>query len=243
LRAIPTLCYSPLIIQQTFFFRFSLESAITFIAFYNSMMECGTSDGMFLNTLADVAVYVKRLFEEHNKPYLLYHNFEHTESVARHAREIAGYYPLPAEDLFILEAAAWFHDTGHLFTEMHRHENASIDQMKKYLDQINIVPTIQSGIARCIMATRMPVHPVDLLEEIICDADTYHLGTPDFIRTDQLVWQEVELRKQVVLDDHIGRSLQFMQKHNYYTTYCQVRLSEGKKQNIALLQQWQRNVT
>ena len=39
----------------------------------------------------------------------------------------------------------------------------------------------------------MPAVPSTLVEQIICDADTYHLGTEDFLHLDKLVWQELEL--------------------------------------------------
>ena len=56
--------------------------------------------------------------------------------------------------------------------------------MKKLID----------AIASCIMATKLPRNPKNLLEEIICDADTYHLGTKDFKKTNKQAFEECSLQ-------------------------------------------------
>ena len=120
--------------------------------------------------------YVIGLFNQMHSPALVFHNLDHTESVVKRTKEIAGHYNLSENDTLILFAAAWFHDTGYLFTEPGKHEEMSVEIMKKFMtDLIDDEPVIAS-IEACIMATKSPRNPQTLLQQIICDADTYHLG-------------------------------------------------------------------
>lgn len=189
-----------------------------------------------------VGIYVCRLFDELMEPDLYYHNLDHTLAVVKHAHEIATHYNLNEEQHYVLGVAAWFHDTGHLLGKISHHEQASINLMKEYLSAKNISADTQDAIARCIMATKMPVNPSGLLEEILCDADTWHLGTSDFERIDQLVWKEFEVRMQEKINDRNARSLQFMQQHRFYTSYCRGLLNEGKERNIELLRKKRQNI-
>ncbi|WP_343674746.1 HD domain-containing protein [Chitinophaga sp.] len=169
------------------------------------------------------------------QPSLMYHNLDHTVRVVGHVSELATYYDLKTEKQFILATAAWFHDTGHLFGEMEEHEIYSAELMSQFLQ--NRVPSyVEEMIRQCIMATKMPVHPTNILEEIICDADTWHLGTDDFMQLDENVWLEMEARKGKVYTNKTEMSLRFLKQHTFYTTYCIDHLSEGKQQNIEYLE-------
>lgn len=82
----------------------------------------------------------------------------------------------------------------------------------------------------------MPVHPITMLQMILCDADTYHLGTKEFIEIDNLVWQELELRTHKTYIQKITASIRFLQTHHYYTDYCVALLNEGKRMNLSVLE-------
>ena len=45
------------------------------------------------------------------------------------------------------------------------------------------------------MATKFPRDPKNLLEQIICDADTYHLGTEEFEEMNKRMLEETKLKK------------------------------------------------
>lgn len=185
--------------------------------------------------LSEIVRHVKELFALYNRPYLLYHNLDHTRKVVQHAEEIADHYKLDDRSRFVLLAAAWFHDTGQLMGDMAVHEETGVQLMKDFLSPKHIDQKIMNDISLCIMATKMPVAPSTLLEKIICDADTYHLGTKDFQQLDELVWRELELRLNKRVDNQSWRSLDFLETHQFYTTYCRQLLSEGKDRNIAWL--------
>jgi HD superfamily phosphodiesterase len=185
--------------------------------------------------LLDIAGYIQELFRSCYRPYLVYHNFDHTRNVVLHAREIGTYYKLSERSLFVLQAAAWFHDTGQLSGEVTVHEETGVQFMKDFLSARATDKILQDEIAGVIMATKMPVSPASLLEEIICDADTWHLGTKDFRQLDAMVWHELELRFNKPVENQVKRSLDFLLAHRFYTPYCKEVLTPEKNKNIQLL--------
>jgi hypothetical protein len=75
-----------------------------------------------------------------------------------------------------------------------------------------------------------------LQEEIVRDADTYHFGTKDFKETNKLIKKEFALRGYTTLtEDWIDNTIDLLQKHIFYTTYCKALLDERKRKNIEWL--------
>lgn len=179
---------------------------------------------------------VEELFRVNDKPYLLYHNINHTRNVVKRSQEIAAVYAVNNESLFVLLAAAWFHDTGHLFGSMDKHEEMSVYIMRMYLVDM-VDEQMLDNIGNCVMATNITAKPVTLIEKILCDADTYHFGTPEFHQTDPIVWLELEKRlgKNIYRKDE--KSLRLLELHTFYTHYCVTHLSKGKQENMAWLKQ------
>ena len=138
--------------------------------------------------------YVTGLFEQMHEPALVFHNLEHTQNVVKRTKEIAGHYKVTEDEMLILFTAAWFHDTGHLFTEPSKHEEMSCEIMRKFMtgkvDDEKIIDQVEA----CILSTKFPRNPKNLLQQIICDADTYHFGTKDFRNTNKRAFEEQSLR-------------------------------------------------
>lgn len=186
------------------------------------------------NILNNVQHYIESLFNKYKVACLMYHNLAHTKFVVEKAKEIAANYFLTEPDLFIVSASAWFHDTGHLFGGLELHEDRSVLVMKGFFERKGICKPVIDAIESCICATKFPHKPKSLLEEILCDADTYNLGTEDFIRTDKLLMQELEHRN-IATDNWVQQTLELLLKHKYFTSYCQVILKKGKEENIELM--------
>lgn len=184
-----------------------------------------------------VKEYVTDLFARLTSPYLIYHNLTHTENVVIHAKEITRYYQLGERAEFIVNVAAWFHDTGHLVAEMNVHEEAGVHIMESFLERENINDELIALIAECIMATKYPTNPKKLLEGIICDADTFHFGTKYFETTDDLVRKEMELRMHTQFPHWYENTLQLLNEHRFFTSYCRSKLAVGKEQNIRYLEE------
>src|SRR6266487_5323760 len=180
--------------------------------------------------------YVASLFERMHDPDLIYHNLNHTRCVVERAKEIAGHYHLSEADMMVLYVAAWFHDTGHLFTEASRHEEKSVELMKEFITDYITDPELINKIEESILATREPRHPANLLQQILCDADTYHFGTKEFKETNKQVRKEYILREgEIDKREWDKRTLDMLELHQYYTTYCQGLLDDKKKSNMKKL--------
>lgn len=191
----------------------------------------------YINIPRKAENFVRELFAKNSDQPLTYHSLEHTINVVDRAREIAAQYELSETDQIVLFTAAWFHDTGHLFVDPAMHEIKSVDLMKGFMAGYSIEdPTLVEAISECILATRMVHTPQNLVEQIIRDADTYHLGTKEFKNTNKKIRKEYILRK--LHSPHANwnkKSLEFLESHVYHTQYCQTLLEEGKQKNIQRL--------
>ena len=184
-----------------------------------------------------IAVYVTGLFERYQTPILQYHNLAHTKDVVARANEIAANCALNETELFIVVAASWFHDCGHLFGPAVGHEKRSALIMRKYLTEKGVEENILYEIEQCIFTTKFPYDPKSLLAQIVCDADSYHLGTDEFFFTNELVKKEFQLRNNYLPLDWDESTLSFLTHHNYFTIYCNTLLEEGKQNNIAFIRE------
>jgi len=180
--------------------------------------------------------FVKDLFEQYATKSLLFHSFEHTQNVVDRSKEISATFDLSENDQFIVYIAAWFHDTGHLLVEPIKHEIKSVELMKTFLMKYTVDEEIVRQISDCILATRIPRNPQNLLQKILCDADTFHLGTRDFKATNKRLRKEYAFRN---IPEPAGGwrkgSLDFMLSHEYFTDYCKNLLNPGKMENIERL--------
>lgn len=183
-----------------------------------------------------IAKHVATFFDEHRHPELVYHNFDHTQYVVKAALKIADYYQLSEVDLFILSGAAWFHDTGYM-VDVQTHESSSTLLAKEYLEKHDIDDAIIEKVMTTIMATSMPQQPVTLLEQILCDADLYHLSKNSFMEKSNQLRKEIEAlnNKQISKDDWWPGTIAFMEQHHYTTDYGRRVLEPKKAENLALL--------
>lgn len=180
-----------------------------------------------------VEKYVRKLYSDTDKE-LYYHNLEHTEHAVKAAEEIAAHYKLHGEDLTVVIVAAWLHDVGYLISGRENHEEASIKIAKEFLSKEQASAEFISKVGGCIQATKMPQNPTNLLEEIICDADLYDLGTDHFKNNNKKVRKEVEilLGKELSGSEWRTFSLIFLKKQTYKTDYCKKLLQPGLDKNI-----------
>lgn len=183
-----------------------------------------------------VEEYVSNLFAQSQDEKLIYHNLQHTKKVVSRAKEIACHYNLIESDMLIVQVAAWFHDTGYLWAEPAMHEEKSAELMKDFMKNFPGEEELVTGIKECIMATKATVRPMNLLQQIMVDADTYNLGTKEFNTTNYQVYKEHTARNSnVSMRDWNRQALKFLKNHQYYTSYCKELLCETKKKNIKKL--------
>ena len=180
--------------------------------------------------------YVKAYMHQHKNLNLYYHNIIHTEKVVEAAKQIAFHYKLRDKDIFITVIACWFHDIGH-FETIVNHEQAGALKAEAFLKSYDIDEETINAVKKCILATRLPQAPGNLLEQIICDADLFHLGTEDFMKQSKLVKKEIEavLNLQINETEWWNTTIRFIESHHYHTNYCKNLLNNKKTQNLEKL--------
>lgn len=181
---------------------------------------------------------VTALFEKDTNVALHYHNLAHTRQVVARTKEIAAHYNVSEKEMLVLYAAAWFHDVGYLFTDSANHEEKSAAIMRSYLQDMVDDPEVITIAEQCILATRFPQKPHNLLEQILCDADMYHLGTKDFKVSNKRIRKErMESRGEIFTKTKWLRSaIDFLKGHEFHTSYCRDLLEKRKQENIRKLQ-------
>lgn len=105
---------------------------------------------------------------------------------------------------------------------------------KSFLTEKGVEPAIIVLVENCILATKMPQHPVGLLEQIVCDADLFHLGGDDFKKRNKLMRKEAEAfsGKEIDKDDWRLKTISLFEGHRYHTEYCQELLELKKELNL-----------
>lgn len=186
----------------------------------------------FQQLLEEVKQHVLGYYEMHHDNTLLYHDLTHTKEVVANATRIANHYQLSDEDFFIVITAAWFHDLGY-FTDKQNHEARSAELAAEHLKNLKVSHEVIEKVRACIMATKMPQKPSGLLQEIICDADLFHLGTNNFKEKSKQLRKEFELCKHADIDKQAWRqkSIELLGEHHYFTDYARLLLSEQQEKN------------
>ena len=166
-----------------------------------------------------------------------FHNDLHTNDVVEAAQEMAVHYQLNPEDRFIVLSAAYFHDIGYQLGGAKDHEILGAKRAGEFLENLGVSPHIIDQVKNCIIATKMPQSPRNLLESILCDADLFHLGGASFEERNKLMHQEAEQYhgSKIDKDEWRAKTILLMQHHAYHTDYAREKLSEGKRENLELL--------
>lgn len=182
--------------------------------------------------------YASRMILERSPRQNLYHSLEHTKDVVNAAIEIAKGENLSNEGLEIVTLAAWFHDLGYI-EKTSGHEEISAMFASNFLIDQNYEQAKIDKVVGCIMATKVPQHPKNHLEKIMCDADLNHLGRKTFIDRNNLFRSEFEhyFKRRLTESEWLIKSIEFVSQHNFFTDYAQKTFSDIQSENLALLQQ------
>lgn len=184
--------------------------------------------------LQEAQQFVKNLYASKNGNDLVFHNLDHTRDVVRYCEIIAGNYELNEQQHAALLLAGWFHDVGYLNGAFRQHEEESQKIASAFLNERKADPALVESVNKCIMATKMPQSPSDIVEQIICDADLYHLGTDDFIEKNKLVRREINkiYNNKISKKEWRQINIDFLQRHRYFTEFCRERLEPVKQQHL-----------
>ena len=179
--------------------------------------------------LADVEDYMLTLLEKNLPKNLYYHNLKHTLDVYTQVELIGRNEGVCDADMLLLRTAALFHDAGHI-VDYKTHEEMGVKMAYEILPRYEYSEQQIERIAQLIMATKMPVHPQNLLEEVICDADSDYLGRPDYLPVAENLYEELRERGMIGEKlDWVNLQLRYMSAHQYYTKTARA-LREVNKQ-------------
>jgi uncharacterized protein len=128
----------------------------------------------------NVEKYVTSLLQSKLPQSLTFHNCQHTKNVVYAVKHIGKKSRISAEELEIVTIAAWFHDTGFTVTYS-GHEEESIKIAANHLSLLKYENRKVQKVLDCIQATKLPQQPLDLVGEVLCDADLFHLSQHNFL--------------------------------------------------------------
>lgn len=192
-----------------------------------------------LTILSNAQHFVTDIFTNKVNKSITFHNLDHTQGVVLAAEEMGQYYQLNAEDHAALILAAWFHDTGYSSGDANGHEEVSIALATNFLKDQHADEVLIQKVRSAIESTKMPQNPHNLIEQILCDADLYHLGTDEFKQKSKLLREELTVfsKKEISKKQWRKININFLENHQYYTDYARRKLLAGKEKNIQELKE------
>jgi len=181
--------------------------------------------------------YIDQFYANHTNPKIVYHNSEHTKAVVNAATQISNHYQLSDHDFFVTVTAAYFHDLGYFVAEAKGHEQRSAELAQEFLTQLEVDEATINQVKGCILATKIPQQPQNLLEQIVCDADLFHFGTDEFGERNKLMRKETEITKDITIDKNDWRksTITFLESHHFNTDYAKLLLDKTKSENLEKL--------
>lgn len=181
--------------------------------------------------------HVSGLLREKSKPSNVYHSSFHTQNVVENAIEIAKGSKVSEEELEIITIAAWFHDLGYI-EKAENHEERSCEFAQEFLAENNYPQEKIDKIKGCILATKVPQSPKNIMEKVLCDADLNHLGKEYFSERNDLYRLEVEMQTEQRMTEFewLKGSIEFISPHRFFTSYAKKNLEPAKTENFNKLQ-------
>jgi len=189
---------------------------------------------MDYNSLTISAKSYVETFVKNQKGFYCFHDNQHTMDVVKAAQEISNHYQLSDREKAAVIIAAYFHDVGYLSGGAQDHERRSADLAESFLREQHIDEDFRQMVTGCILATKVPQKPTNLLQQILCDADLFHLGLPSFEDRNKLMRKEAELvlGKKIKKQEWKDSTILFLQSQHYHTDYAQNLLTACKEENL-----------
>jgi HD superfamily phosphodiesterase len=168
---------------------------------------------------------------------LTFHNVQHTIDVVEAADIICKNSTINKDQYELIMLSAWFHDTG--YTKTYKgHEKASCEIAEAFLTSIDYPKDKITIIKENILSTDYNVPPKNILENILNDADLFHLSTSKFIEKSNNLKKELikyHINGDFNDDEWMAMNLHFIKKHHYRTKYGQEVLEIGRAKNTKSL--------
>ncbi len=186
------------------------------------------------NIVEEAKAYASQILNDQIEKKFIYHDHYHTSRVVESAKMIGRESGLGEEEIEMLTLAAWFHDTGYK-NGCDNHELSSAQLARAFLTERDYPENKIQKIEGCIMATKMPQKPTNLMEEVLCDADLHHLACSDYQEMADKMHREIEEVKGKKIDAELWNEMNFsfFKDHEYFTAYAKEVFQPIKDQNLA----------
>lgn len=148
-----------------------------------------------------------------------YHNYAHTLYVQEKSVELAVQEKLDEKEMYLLNIAALWHDTGYV-NVYKGHEEESCALAMEYLPGFGLNEKETDSICRMIMATKIPQTAYSLAEKILADADLAYLGTTHAAEIADDLFKELNfIQPALTRRDWHAQQIQFLTTHQYFTGF------------------------
>jgi HD superfamily phosphodiesterase len=166
---------------------------------------------------------------------LYYHNVQHTLYVIEKAEEIISNDKpnVSKYEVTLLKTAALLHDWGFI-KQYDSNEVLAAEYAKEILPNYGYNDNEIEQIYKMILSTQFPPSPASYLEEILCDADLFYLGTKEFEFKSNELRKELKHFKDLVFteEEWLDFELKFLKSHRYFNDYAIEQLKPLKKSYI-----------
>ncbi|HKK77323.1 MAG TPA: Pycsar system effector family protein [Saprospiraceae bacterium] len=192
----------------------------------------------------DVRAFVEEYYQNNISEQFLFHNFAHTQDVVAAARLMAEKSErLSPKEIYLLEVAAWFHDTGYS-QGPREHEQRSANLARQFLTDQNIPAEDIQKVEQIILATSLKAAPDSFAEEILRDADFSHLGSEQYWDRCSRLRQELLMTQQDFKTEMEWAvyELDFVTRHQYHTLIARGLYESTKQKNIKRLKKYLKRV-
>ncbi len=176
------------------------------------------------------AQYAINLLQHKILPAFTYHNLDHTLDVVDACAQLAELEGIDEESNRLLLIAAYYHDTGwtaisKLDSDTYNaaramHEQRAVQIAREILPTYGFTTEEIETIARLILATKLGHTPMDILEQVIADADMSPIGQvpSSFLRTNTALRQELTAFGMTVKDaEWYENQKEFLDGCSYHT--------------------------
>jgi uncharacterized protein len=166
---------------------------------------------------------------------LTYHNASHTKYVVEKATLIAEEEKIAGDELFLVQVAALYHDSGFL-KGMINHEDLGCQIVTAELPAFGFGTSQIQQICQMIYATKIPQRPQNHLGKIVADADLEYLGTDLFDIGSERLFKELTFSNSgLTRSEWLKIQIDFLESHQYHTSFCQKFRQPTKLQHLLRL--------
>jgi len=188
--------------------------------------------------LEKARLHVRRWFARRMPRHMVFHDLEHTLSVARTAVGIGQAMRLAPAEVALLELACLFHDTGYALS-YEDHEAHGADLAEAFLLKRRVPARDIAKVRSLILATRPGTKPRSTLHAVVRDADSAKAGQVDFAEKSERLRREREfvLGKRIGVREWLAEDLAYLAAHHFHTVYARRRYGPQKRINLAALRE------